>query len=164
MRKLAYTILTVGEAIEATGSVADLLREIPYLLTYGIPNRRVINSVLRKGIIDSGMSGGVEWEPFEIDEREFSDVVSSLSDSGSEILSLPHWVATEDDLLVWIYEKEHGVPAKEHKQLQDACRNTEFEISRAEDQGEDELVESLHLRYIDESNALVEFIDKHMKR
>ncbi|MCG8058533.1 MAG: hypothetical protein JAZ17_13730 [Candidatus Thiodiazotropha endolucinida] len=164
MKKLAYTILTVGEAIEATGSVADLLREIPYFLTYGIPNQRVINSVLRKGIIDSGMSGGVEWEPFEIDEREFSEVVSSLSDSGSEILSLPQWVATEDDLLVWIYEKEHGVPAKEHKQLQDACRNTEFEISRVEDQGEDELVESLHLRYIDESNALVEFIDKHMKR
>ncbi|MCG8047203.1 MAG: hypothetical protein N0E48_16500, partial [Candidatus Thiodiazotropha endolucinida] len=81
-----------------------------------------------------------------------------------EILSLPQWVATEDDLLVWIYEKEHGVPAKEYKQLQDACRNTEFEISRAEDQGEDELVESLHLRYIDESSALVEFIDKHMKR
>lgn len=164
MRKLVYTILNVGEDIEATGSVADLLREIPYFLTYGIPNQRVINSVLRKGIIDSGMSGGVEWEPFEIDEREFSEVVSSLSDSGSEILSLPQWVATEDDLLVWIYEKEHGVPAKEHKQLQDACRNTEFEISRAEDQGEDELVESLHLRYIDESNALVEFIDKHMKR
>lgn len=164
MRKVTYTILNVGEAIEATGSVADLLREIPYFLTYGIPNQRVINSVLRKEIIDSGMSGGVEWEPFEIDEREFSEVVSSLSDSGSEILSLPQWVATEDDLLVWIYEKEHGVPAKEYKQLQDACRNTEFEISRAKDQGEDELVESLHLRYIDESSALVEFIDKHMKR
>lgn len=164
MRKLAYTILTMGEDIEATGSVADLLREIPYFLAYGIPNRRVINSMLCKGIIESGMSGGVVWEPFEIDEREFSEVVTSLSDSGSEILSLPHWVATEDDLLAWIYEKEHGVPAKEHKKLQDACRNTELDISRAEDQGKDEIVEPLHLRYIDESHALVEFIDKHTKR
>lgn len=54
MRKLAYKILTMGEAIEAAGSVADLLREIPYFQTYGIPSRRVINSVLSKGVADSG--------------------------------------------------------------------------------------------------------------
>lgn len=52
------------------------LLDIPYLLYYGvIPSRSVINSVLLNGGGDGGMGPGTSWEPFEISEEEYEEVI-----------------------------------------------------------------------------------------
>ncbi len=44
---------------------AQIARGYPYLIITLIPPRSVLNSVLRKGSHDAGMSGGYERQPFE---------------------------------------------------------------------------------------------------
>ena len=56
--------------------VARFLLDIPYLLYFGvIPSREAINEVLRKGGGDAGMSPGASWEPFELTEDEYWEIV-----------------------------------------------------------------------------------------
>ena len=66
--------------IETTGSLLDLVLDIPYLMNvHGvIPPIWVINFELKKGGSKGGMSIGTAWEPFEIDKREYDELVKSL--------------------------------------------------------------------------------------
>jgi hypothetical protein len=43
-----------------------------------IPPRHVLNSTLRTGKCDAGMSGGCIWKPFEIAEDEYAELVEEL--------------------------------------------------------------------------------------
>jgi len=52
------------------------LLDIPYLMYYGVvPSREAINEVLRTGGGDGGMSPGASWEPFELTEDDYWEVV-----------------------------------------------------------------------------------------
>jgi hypothetical protein len=71
-------------SIPTIGTVADLLCDIPYLVWWGapLPSRAQLNSLLRTGYYDAGMSGGAEWPPFELTEDEYAEVVQALASDG----------------------------------------------------------------------------------
>lgn len=55
------------------------LLDIPYLFFGGvIPPLAVINSVLKRGGGDAGMSPGASWEPFTLTEAEYEQLVQEL--------------------------------------------------------------------------------------
>jgi hypothetical protein len=83
MKRLRYTVLpSVGPGeIPAEGTVVDLLFALPYFLGFGwpFPSHAQLNSLLRKGYDDAGMSGGCEWEPFELSREEYAEVRQALA-------------------------------------------------------------------------------------
>ena len=70
MRTLRYNNLhPLGHFLmPAEGTVVDLLFDVPYLIGFGapFPSHVQLNSLLQLGYEDAGMSGGCEWEPFEL--------------------------------------------------------------------------------------------------
>src|SRR4051812_18494011 len=82
MRRLRYELLPpIGPGtMPAEGTVVDLLFDIPYLIGWGapLPSHYQLNSLLRKGYDDAGMSGGCAWEPFELSADEYDEVVSAI--------------------------------------------------------------------------------------
>lgn len=131
MRDVTYRPLpAVGGGVGGprTVSLADFVRRgLPYVLAGGahprpwwVPPRVVLNSLFRTGSMDAGMSGGSQWEPFEIDEPEYNELVAALADHGYEPLPAepPGWVAGTTDWRIWQDELRDGVPSKEHRRLQ----------------------------------------------
>ena len=52
------------------------LLDLPYLMYFGVvPSLAVINEFLKSGGGDGGMSPGASWEPFEITEDEYWEIV-----------------------------------------------------------------------------------------
>jgi hypothetical protein len=85
MRELTFVVepgIGPGE-LPRHGSLAELVLALPYLVTEEIPPRRVLNDVLRRGILDAGMSGGCIWEPFEVDDAEYQKLVQELQRRGT---------------------------------------------------------------------------------
>ena len=57
-----------------------------------IPPLRVLNEVLGSGVSDAGMGGGSRWQPFQITEDEYAELVEDL-------LALPGaGLAVDDEL------------------------------------------------------------------
>lgn len=78
MRRLHYTVLPgvgPGEFPEE-GTVVDLLFALPYFLGFDwpFPSHDQLNSLLRTGYMNAGMSGGCEWEPFALSTEEYAEV------------------------------------------------------------------------------------------
>lgn len=109
-----------------TGSVTDLIMAIPYLVHDQIPPRRVLNDVLTRGISDAGMSGGTIWEPFQIDEHEYDDLVAELQRRGTrpvqgrdpgghafKVPDVPDAVQTYGDWNVW----RHNTPEPQRQSI-----------------------------------------------
>jgi hypothetical protein len=85
MREVVFVSMPgVGPGVGPSrkGSLVDLVVAIPYLVMSEIPPRRVLNDVLTRGFSDAGMSGGCIWEPLEIDETEYSNLVEALQRRG----------------------------------------------------------------------------------
>lgn len=170
MRTLDYILLPpVGDVETATrGSVAALLREIPYLLLGGlIPPLVVINEVLRKGVDDAGMSGGCRWIPFEIDESEFAEVVRELEAGGDRdggplrYEKPPGWVANPGDWGIWVGERVYSIPAAERRRLSAEMDEVEKAMNEAAARG-DEAARIEHLCRLSELGAETsDFILRH---
>ena len=114
MREISFTVLGgVGGESEDHGTLVDLLSAVPYLLTAQVvPPMRVVNDLLIKGIYDAGMSGGCEWEPFQIDASEWNDLKQALTAPGSEepceFVEPPDWVKTFEDWSQWVMRLKYG--------------------------------------------------------
>ncbi len=66
------------------GTFVSFLFAMPYVMHCGlVPPIQVLNDLLRSGLLDAGMSGGCQWEPFEIGLEEYDDLVL-------ELLTLPN--------------------------------------------------------------------------
>jgi hypothetical protein len=80
MRNIDYRTYAMVGTIPATGTVADLLFHIPYLIGFGkpFPSRDALNELLSEGFYDAGMSGGAEWEPFELSVDEYEEVLMAI--------------------------------------------------------------------------------------
>jgi hypothetical protein len=172
MRTLDYTLLPpVGDVETATrGSVAALLRDVPYLLIGGlIPPLLVINEVLRQGVDDAGMSGGCRWDPFEITQSEFAEIVSELEAHGDrdgkplQYEEPPDWVATRSDWGIWVGERVYSIPAEESRRLSAEMAEVEKAMNEAAARGdEDARIE--HLCRLSELGAeMSDFILRHRK-
>ena len=68
-----------------------------------IPPLTILNAVFDSGRYDSGMSGGLVWEPFSLSTSEYEELVRFLctSDSGYQICAPPSSVIYIDDWLTW---------------------------------------------------------------
>jgi hypothetical protein len=124
--------------MQASGSVADLLRHIPTLLDAGlIPPLPVVNSILVTGVSDAGMGGGCEWPPFTLEESEYADVVAELVAHGDleggplRDGEAPQWVESRLDWFIWVCFKRQGIPVDEHRSLHRELNEVEMARERA---------------------------------
>jgi hypothetical protein len=71
------------------GSLKELLRDMPYFIWPPddgvLPTREEINRVLAEGKWDAGMSGGCDWQPFQISNEEYEELVLEfLTEPGTD--------------------------------------------------------------------------------
>jgi hypothetical protein len=154
-----------SEGARREGTPADLLENIPYLLVLKvIPPLSVVNDLLRRGISDAGMSGGVRWEPFEIDATEWEETRRALEDAGDDrrFVEPPAEVRDYDDWHAWLFEMLYGLPAAKHRPLMRRERELADAIRQAVSAGDEEKVHELHLERIRVGNELAELMDKHV--
>lgn len=166
MKNMHFTLLPAmgpGEE-DVSGTVVDLIKSIPYLIIKRIPPRVVINSVLKQGEVDAGMSGGSRWEPFELSEEEYNLVSDYFENRGLAKVVTPDWVRSQEDWMIWQMEVDHGVPAEEHRRLHRACAEIEVKLKQADKACDRDEAEKLHLRYLEASNKLVEFTEQYLTK
>ena len=166
MKTIRYVVLGgMGGECPEQGTVADLLSEIPYLLTARIiPPLHVVNDLLAKGVENAGMSGGCEWEPFQISESEWEELASQLKsmpdDEACEFVQPPDWVETVDDWQAWIMIHKYGLPEK-FRVVEREVRELEHARKKALNEGNEELVLELHLRVIEAGERLSQLVMDH---
>jgi hypothetical protein len=102
----------------------DFLHAIPYFLPGGtglrpFPPKAVINNLLKDGELHTGMSGGITWVPFQINDRVYAQLEELVRAHSSMRVDppAPDWVKTRSDWLIWIDQVERGVPANQHREL-----------------------------------------------
>jgi hypothetical protein len=80
MHHVHYRRFALVNTVPAEGTVVDLLFHIPYLIGFDrpFPPRDGLNDLLRHGFYDAGMSGGAEWDPFELSVDEYDEVVTAI--------------------------------------------------------------------------------------
>ncbi len=166
MKKIKFQVLPcVGPDLpKETGNVVDLLKAIPYFLKSRIPTLSVLNDLLRSGVYDAGMSGGAKWEPFVLNDIEYVEVRAELETLGLEWVEPPGGVRTRSDWQIWEMEIDHGVPADEHRRLNDLCEETERKLNIENNNGHDDQLAHLHIKYIELSNKLAAFVEKYLHR
>jgi hypothetical protein len=168
--KFIYEILPpIGDGvIKEEGDTKSLLEQIPYLLSFGIiPAEKIMNEILASGLEDAGMSGGVEWEPYGLNEGEFDKLVSVMEDESNGALKYvvpPEWVENYSDWRLWSIFYEHEIPVGELKRLKDQDERIEQERVEAESRGDKELAEKLHLQSLEAGKKLAQYIMKHEKK
>ena len=144
------------------GTVAALLRSIPYALGAGLlPPRRVLHALLSVGYSDAGMSGACEWPPFEIDDAEWIELRSSIaSDEEGDVAYVepPEWVVTPSDWHVWAMAHRYGVPIEEHRRLLSAYEAIEAERRAARARGDEARAIALYTAAFDAAGNLAGFI------
>ena len=169
MRTISYTVLGgMGGEFPADGTVADLLLEIPYLLTARIvPPLHVVNDLLAKGLDDAGMSGGCEWKPLQITQSEWEELASHLTslpdDEACEFVQPPEWVQTVEDWQAWIMIHKYGFP-DEFRVIEREVRDLENARKKALNEGNEDLVLELHLRVIEAGERLSELVMSHRNK
>lgn len=119
------------------GALRALLDSIPYLLTNGlVPPLRVLNTVLRMGSEEAGMSGGCSWEPFELTTGEFHELVDELEarpSGGSQLrfVEPPKRVTTPKEWHVWCAEHLQSIPSEENRRLLTELEDLEAAMRQA---------------------------------
>jgi hypothetical protein len=69
-----------GPGIKRAEPLSDFVLDILYLMEVNgvIPPLAILNTVLRGGGGNGGMSPGTAWKPFEISEEEYNELVQAL--------------------------------------------------------------------------------------
>jgi hypothetical protein len=169
MRTLEFEVSPgVGPGtFKRSGSLRDLVLSIPYLRMCGLtPPLNVLNEVFRSGLVDSGMSGGCQWRPFEIAQNEYEELLESLADPGSTVktVDVPNWVQTRSDWSIWVMEHVRGVPAAEHRRLTQEYEDLERQRKAAMDSGDSELAEALFVEVVRAGAKLGDFVKSHIDK
>ena len=168
MKTVSYVVLGgMGGEFPEQGTVADLLLAIPYLLTaHIVPPRHIVNDLLAKGAHRGGMSGGCLWEPFQLTPTEWDELATHLQSqpdpAAFQFVQPPDWVLTVEDWQSWIMMYKYGLPA-EFRVLEREVRDLEQARTQALNDGNQELVEELHLRVIDAGQRLAELVMEHRR-
>ncbi len=65
------------------GNLKDLVLDIPELMwltnSGTLPPIGALNQILLSGKCDTGMSGCCEWQPFEISDEEYTELIQEIS-------------------------------------------------------------------------------------
>ena len=168
MRKLEYQELpAMGPgSVTKKGSLKNLLFAIPYFLVPDelIPPLEVVNSVLRTGVSDAGMSGGCRWQPLEISAAEYEELVAALVTDGLKTVDSPGWVKTRDDWQIWVMQIRNSVPVEEHRRLTDEYNRLDHAQKEARARGDIELADDLFVQSVRAGNRLADFVMAHINQ
>ena len=110
---------------------------------------------LAEGEVDRGMSGGLWWEPFDITGDEYQEVATEL---GLEIVDKPSSADSEVDWYLWCFHESYGVPIDKHRILYESMIKLDQACESAYENNNPELAEVLHLKYVEASNQLHDFL------
>jgi hypothetical protein len=166
MRSISFEVRGgVGGIHSQSGTLSDLLKAMPYLLTPKlVPPLQVVNDLLKRGISDAGMSGGCSWEPFEITPAEWDELkeqlISNRSD-GLEYVPPPEWVRNINDWHNWVFEYRYGMPGPEFRKLEGRYRELVEQRDQALKDGNQELASELHLKAFTAGNELADLAMKN---
>jgi len=164
MRTLQYYELAAfgPERFPKEADLLQFILDIPYLLVFGlIPPISVLNDILRSGLDDAGMSGGCEWEPFEVGPEEYDELIQALlaiPEGIYRVVETPEWVRSQTDWHIWIMEYEIGIPAEKHYELAREDEKWRQLTKQAHENGDEELTLEYHLRGVEAGQRLAEFI------
>ena len=107
-----------GLTAEETLPLDRFLYQLPHLLMHSVPRPpfpplSILNEILRGGVEDAGMSGGVRWLPFEIDPRDYVEALVALrARDGYTLDPPPGWVRSAQDWEIWKVERFLGAKAR----------------------------------------------------
>jgi hypothetical protein len=172
LRTVRFTLRSGdGEEVQQNvGSVAALLRSLPYALSAGLlPPAHVLNSVLRAGFSDGGLNGSCEWPPFELSDEEWRELENGLSrdDGIGDVVAYvapPNWVKTPSDWHVWAMSYRHGVPVEEHRRLLTVYEDIEAERRAARARGDEAGALALYSAAFDAAGNLAGFLVGALQR
>lgn len=157
--------------MKPVSEIVKLLNDIPYFLMEGqlIPPRHILNDLLRRGVDDAGMSGHVEWEPFEVGEGEYAAVADELQQRGMTLpdTGSPDNVNTYEIWVEWgiVHRMGDDADAAELAELFAARRKLEEERRLSEEQGDEDNVERLWRELIHVSSRISEImVNMHKRR
>ena len=152
------------DVIERDGDLLELLQSIPYLMMgRRLPPLSVLNSILETGLADAGMSGGVRWDPFTIDDEQYKQLSVRCRKVDLATPTYPDWVRSRSDFQVWEAEVDRGVPAESHKRLTDRLDEATAALERAMKGGAPELeIADLHLKVIEAGKELADLLNEEM--
>lgn len=124
----------------------------------------IINEFLMRGIDKHGMSGGMEWEPFEISETKYREYIESIngvivqkSEIPADIEKIEHWY-------LYKHEINYEVPYAEHRNYWNQLQAIKSEMDSARKSGNKEREMELHYEYIEIGDQSSQFFMKHCKR
>jgi hypothetical protein len=157
--------------MKPVSEIVKLLNDIPYFLMEGklIPPRRILNDLLRRGVDDAGMSGRVEWVPFELGEDEYGAVVEELLQRGMTLSDIepPDNVNTYEIWGEWgiVYRMGNTAEAAELADLFAAQRKLEEKRRLSEAQGVEESINQVWRELIHVSSRISEImVNMHERR
>lgn len=170
MRTIDFSILPPTGSLETPshGTIADLLRQIPYFLRGGmIPPLAVVNDVLVTGLADAGMSGGCRWSSIILDDAEFREIVHELESTGDfagNTLTFeepPPWVMTQSDWGVWVSYRRYAIPVEENLRLTRSIVETQRLMNEAAAHGDEAMRDECLVKLMELSSMRSEFVMKH---
>ena len=81
MKKIRYKVFDLAGEESKEATLNNFFLEIPALIMYGvIAPFEVVNQILKLGNAGGGMSPGVEWEPFQISNEEYEEIINDIRD------------------------------------------------------------------------------------
>ena len=113
-----------------------------------IPPLVLVNEKLASGKDFSGDDGHT-WDPFQITEDEWHEVVTTLQqlpDQQYAFIEPPTWVTTLAEWDIWKQEVRLGVPSDQHRPLDTEHRYWEKKRDEAHQQGDQAQVLEYHLK------------------
>lgn len=93
--------------------ISIFIEQIPYLLGFKlIPSRQVLNSILKLGYDDAGMSGASKWRPFQLDANKHKYLVKKLlkMEKGYRYVEPPSRIKNHMDWTIWYASYTIGFP------------------------------------------------------
>lgn len=141
---------TGSKWVEKSAEIQDVLFKLPYLFSSRekvILPLHIINSILRSGKYNVGMSGYFKWEPLDMSPIEYGSFIQELKIQGFRNLgSIPSWVTDYKTWHIWKLEKLYGIDSEQHLKLADEIDELSDHIRVATESGDKKLVESLRVK------------------
>jgi hypothetical protein len=137
--------------------VNNLVRYLPFSK---VPPYRILNLYLVMGEVDGGMSGGITWDSFSIEESVYNDELASLNEQ--ELCNIPEEIKTIDDWFLWCFQILYGLPMSEQRELYLKSLELEKKSNEAYDGGDKEKGDQLHWELVSVSEELDKIWHKYM--
>ena len=111
------------------------------------------------------MSGGCKWEPFTIDEVEYTELVRAGIASQWKVEECPSWIETVEHFSIWQYDIDFKIPWQEHKRLSDLGAVTQEALDHAIEKNQsEELISKLHLENYHAQQEITDYFNFHIEK